>query len=119
MVRYFVLDDAGEPVEVENVLEWAFAFESIIQSGRKRLARDVIREPNGEDGGVVVSTVFLGLDHRFRIDPNDPTQVAPVLWETMVFGGVMDQEQERYCTRQEALEGHARILAEVRQAEGL
>ena len=55
-----------------------------------------------------VSTVFLGLDHRFG------AQGPPILFETMVFGGGnFDQYQERYCTREEALAGHRRILEMV------
>jgi hypothetical protein len=50
-------------------------------------------------GEVVVSTVFLGMDHSFNVG-------TPVLFETMIFGGEYDQFQERYCTWDEAEEGH-------------
>lgn len=52
--------------------------------------------------GCRVSTVFLALDHRFSGDG------PPIVFETMVFGGPFDQEQERYCTWVEAEAGHAR-----------
>lgn len=52
--------------------------------------------------GCNVSTVFLGLDHGYR--PGDP----PIVFETMVFGGPFDQDQERYATWDEAVAGHAR-----------
>lgn len=42
-------------------------------------------------GLVRVSTVFLGIDHRFGGDG------PPVLFETMIFGGPLDQYQRR-CT---------------------
>ena len=45
---------------------------------------------------VYVSTVFLGLDHGYTVDG------PPVLFETMVFSGQFDQEQERYATWAEA-----------------
>jgi hypothetical protein len=51
----------------------------------------------------MVSTVFLGLDHGYTPGP-------PVVFETMVFGGPMDGECERYCTWAEAVEGHARMV---------
>ena len=51
--------------------------------------------------GAEVSTVFLGLDHA-----HDGSQ--PVLFETMVFGGPLDEEQWRYHTWDEAVEGHRR-----------
>lgn len=53
---------------------------------------------DGEE--LVISTVFLGLDHRW--DGDGP----PILYETSVFGGHFDQYTKRYCTRKEAIEGH-------------
>jgi len=46
-----------------------------------------------------VSTVFLGLDHKF-------TGEIPILFETMIFGGEHNQYQERYSTWDEAEKGH-------------
>lgn len=60
---------------------------------------------------VRVSTVFLGLDHRWY--GGGP----PIVFETMVFGGELDQEQVRYCTYDEALAGHAEMAAKVEKAE--
>lgn len=57
---------------------------------------------------VRVSTVFLGLDHNYC------DKGAPILFETMIFGGPHDQYQERYCTWDEAEAGHA---AAVKLAE--
>ena len=62
---------------------------------------------------VRVSTVWLGLDHRFGAGP-------PVIFETMVFGEVdghdmSDMMQERYCTEAAALEGHAMAVAACRR----
>lgn len=44
-------------------------------------------------GNADVSTVFLVIDHAFF------SAEAPVLYETMIFGGVHDQWQDRYHTR--------------------
>ncbi len=52
-------------------------------------------------GKVRVSTVFLGMDHRFGLGDGDP-----VLWETMIFGGKHNDYQERYTSRADALAGH-------------
>jgi hypothetical protein len=49
--------------------------------------------------------VFLGIDHNFFGDG------PPILFETMVFGGPMDQDQRRYSTWDEAEFGHAAIVA--------
>ena len=55
---------------------------------------------------VMVSTVFLGLDHNYGDGP-------PLIFETMIFGGPLDQWQDRYSTEEEAKLGHERacILA--------
>ncbi len=50
-----------------------------------------------------VSTVFLGLDHQFG-------NGAPLLFETMIFGGPHDGYQQRYSTWDEAIDGHQRAL---------
>jgi hypothetical protein len=60
--------------------------------------------------GVEVSTVFLSLNHSFANGP-------PLVFETMVFGGPLDGQQDRYSTRADALAGHARMVELVR-AEG-
>jgi hypothetical protein len=58
-------------------------------------------------GDVRVSTVFLGIDHSWILEEH-----VPILFETMVFGGALDQEQRRYATWTEAEEGH-REMAEA------
>lgn len=61
-------------------------------------------------GRLTVSTVFLVLDH------NHSGGGAPVLWESMIFGGPIDQDQRRYTSREEALAGHAELVTLVRTA---
>lgn len=72
----------------------------------ERVARD---ELVIDGAGVVVSTVFLGIDHSFGRDG------APVLFETMVFRGREEEpEQHRYSTIAEARAGHEVVTARVR-----
>lgn len=54
---------------------------------------------------VLVSTVFLAIDHAFRDGP-------PVLYETMLFSQLpaADEKQWRYTTRTRAAAGHAKIV---------
>jgi hypothetical protein len=93
-LRNYVLDEHGNPKEEPDLLKWAAWYES---NKARRVALD-------ERGDVMVSTVFLGLDHRFG-------EGAPILYETMIFGGKENGYQDRYCTREEALEGHKKALA--------
>lgn len=56
-----------------------------------------------------ISTVFLGIDHNWGAGP-------PVLWETMVFGGELDQEQVRYRSHDAAVVGHKVMVKRVKAA---
>ena len=56
-----------------------------------------------EIGDIRVSTVFLGIDHNF-------CGGAPLLFETMIFGGPHDQEMQRYSTWDEAENGHEQMV---------
>lgn len=57
---------------------------------------------------ILVSTTFLmGINHRWM----DGTE--PLLFETMVFGGTMDQSQWRYSTWEQAEAGHQEVLAQL------
>ncbi len=95
--RHYVLDEDNLPLPVEDVIVWARWFET----ADRKVANDYI-------GAVQVSTVFLGLDHNWQ-------DGAPLLWETMIFGGPRDGDCERYASRAAALDGHARALALVRE----
>jgi hypothetical protein len=96
--RYYILLDRM-PVAVD-MMTWAKWFENIDD---RRVGDDCI-------GKVHISTVFLGLDHNWR-GVGDP-----VLFETMIFGGGLDQEMWRYCTYAEAERGHQAALTQARIA---
>lgn len=70
--------------------------------------RMVAKTKAGPD--VEVSTVFLALDHA-------SSGQEPQLFETMVFGGALDQEQERYATWGAAEEGHRRWVERAKIAD--
>ncbi len=57
-----------------------------------------------------VSTVFLGLDYNYN------RTGEPVLFETMAFGGPLDEETDRYCTWAEAERGHEEMVTKCRKA---
>lgn len=58
-------------------------------------------------GSTRISTVFLGSDHQYLDGP-------PLLFETMVFGGPMDGEMERYTTLEQAEQGHKAMVDRVK-----
>lgn len=93
MTDHYILKDK-EPVECHSLIEWAKWFEEV---DKRRVAQTNVNGSN-------VSTVFLGLDHRFGSDG------LPVLFETMIFGGKYDDYQERCSTWGEAEAMHQKAV---------
>lgn len=103
------LDIDGQPIDL-----WTYV-RLFADPDYQRLAHAVVAE------GIYVSTVWLGFDHGFG-------RGRPQLFETMVFyaldepreglgGMVIDREAGecwRWSTKEEAHDGHARIVAELR-----
>ena len=56
-----------------------------------------------------VSTVFIGLDHSFG-------RGDPIVFETMVFGGPLNGDMDRYATYSDAERGHKEMLTKVKIA---
>lgn len=98
--RLYILDDDGNPVRTRSLMRWGEWMAST------RNERRVVRNKIGD---VLVSTVFLGLDHGYGSGP-------PILWETMIFGGKHDRYQERYSTRADAEAGHQRAVFMVSES---
>lgn len=98
----YVLDASGQPQRVDDLMEWARWFEEIGEG------RVVARTELPDE--VIVSTVFLGMDHQWGGGP-------PLLFETMVFKGRWDESQWRWPTREAALAGHDRIAAAIRNGD--
>lgn len=94
MIHYY--DKDGSPLTLTEFVE---KFED---DNYKRVAFDRI-------GDVEVSTVWLGLDHQYG-------DGSPLIFETMVFGGEHDDDQWRYETEADAVDGHAAAIALVRDS---
>jgi hypothetical protein len=93
--RYWVLD-GHKPRPTDDVHEWGRFFND---GDKRRVAQTDIA-----GGDIFVSTVFIGIDHRFGEDG------PPLLFETMIFGGPHDQYTDRYSTWDEAEIGHERAV---------
>jgi len=101
---YYILDEHGEPQPCDDVIAWGTWFET----AERHVAQDMDEGAGAER--VRVSTVFLGLDHNWRdVGP-------PILWETLVFGGPLDGEMDRYSSLADAVRGHQAMCRRVRAA---
>lgn len=98
-IRY-IINENGQPEPAPDLLLWARWFETA--------DRVVAKTEVGED--IMVSTVFLGTDHQWGDGP-------PILYETLVFGGELDGEMERYSTQEDAKVGHAAMVERVQNGD--
>jgi len=94
--KHYILDK-DKNIQTVDMLTWV--------KWKEDFTNNIVKQE--EANGVEVSTVFLGVDYRFDGDG------APILFETMVFGGKLDGEEDRYCTYTEAEDGHVRMKARV------
>jgi hypothetical protein len=85
-------DRQGNPMTWD---EWVKGYKDDFESTR-RVAKTTI-------GDMFISTVWLGLDHGL---PDTP----PLIFETLIMGGVMDQNMWRYSTEEEAVAGHEQAV---------
>ena len=95
---YYILE--GHEAVKTDLMTWARMFEK---------ADRVVRKTTIGDAEII--TVFLGLDHQFGDGP-------PLLFETMVFGGKLDQKQDRCTTWEEAEAMHEAMSGRVRSNDG-
>lgn len=93
MPHQYILN-GKEPIPCDDLIEWAKWF----QTNERIVAQNKFPDD------ILVSTVFLGLDH------NHAGAGKPILFETMIFGGQHDQYQARYETWGQAEEGHQKAL---------
>ncbi len=94
MSNHLYILEGHEAVPTDDIQAWGRMFDD---TASRRVGAD-------ERGDIRVSTVFLGLDHRFD-------DGAPLLFETMIFGGPHDENMWRYTTWNEAEEGHKTACA--------
>lgn len=94
-VRWY--DRQGQPIDMAKASELMcnFAYTSVAQT---------------EESGYRVSTVWLGLNHRFM------SEGPPVIFETMIFGpdDWSGEYCERHATEAAALAGHDQAVMHLR-----
>jgi hypothetical protein len=87
-MRHFILDENHVVQPCDDLMAFARWFEK----ADRHVARTQI-------GDALVSTVFLGFDHRYGDGP-------PILFETMIFSSPLAGYQKRCCTWAEAEQQH-------------
>jgi hypothetical protein len=95
----YILDKNRKPKLEPNLSKWAKWFEN----SKNRVVKQTYI------GASMVSTVFLGTDHRFTGDG------PPILWETLIFYGPKDGQGRRYDSEETAKAGHEEFVEIVRK----
>ena len=105
--HHYILDENNNlmPVDLETYWQWFKA-----QDEKGEASRRIVKQRHWPLNSIMVSTVFLGLDHNFFWGG------PPLVFETLVFGGPLDQEMDRYSTYDEAVRGHEAMCERVRAA---
>jgi len=109
---YYKLDDNHNTIPCEmNEIDWSDEVRRVANTEIKTLLERFInfitfgKLSIGES--IRISTVFLGINHNYS------RHEEPILFETMVFGGRYDEEQERYTTWEKAEIGHKQWVKKV------
>jgi hypothetical protein len=98
-MKFYILDANRQPMTTDDAQEWGMWFSDF---DRRRVAESFV-------GNVRISTVFLGIDHRFY------GKGPPLIFETMVFGATDDggDEMIRTSTWDEAEIAHKAMTAKI------
>jgi hypothetical protein len=100
-LHYYILDAEHRPVKAASMMQWAQWFEDF---------NNRIVDYTEITSAVYVSTVFVGLDHRFG--GGGP----PIVFETCIFGGPLDGNEWRYASWDDAEAGHKAAVRKARAA---
>ena len=101
---YYILDNEHHIVPVKTGM-WEKWFEASDRSGSRNVGCTKV----GDD--IMVSTIFLGFDHSFGLVPG-----PPVVFETVILGGLFDGWCRRYSSWDDAETGHKVAVRRVREA---
>lgn len=99
--RWYYLSDTGEPIRCQSLDDVLLRCHPSMDRFRRRFTIPLLL-------GHCASTVFLGLDHSHRWGEGEP-----VLFETMIFGGRLNDWQARYPSWAQARRGHRYAICAV------
>ncbi len=102
-------DRAGKVITLE---EWVALVDRVVEDLRAGVPDAERYKVVGrtEVADSLVSTVWLGTDYNAADDG------PPIIFETMIFGGPLDQMTWRYATEAQAKAGHVAAVAEAESA---
>ncbi len=100
--------DGHKPVKEPDIMKWAQWFGKANRIVNKTTIEVSSHGEKAEE--ILISTVFLGIDHAYG-------EGEPILFETMAFGGELDQEIDRCSTWEIAEEMHELMCQKVKSTD--
>jgi hypothetical protein len=100
-MKHYILGENGNPIYEPDEQKWDRWFSHLVATGQHVIFRDTVDD-------VEISTIFLG--HAvIDVEP-------PPLWQTQIFGGVLDQSK-LHCagTRESAHAMHTEMVNKVKK----
>jgi len=92
-MEFYILE-GKKPKQVESLIEWSEWYSK---------SNHLVKRTELPDG-VIISTIFLGQDTRIS------KAFPPILFETMIQGGLHDMYVEKYSTWEDAEKGHEKAI---------
>lgn len=107
---FYILTKNKKVRKVKDVIVWG---QFLKEGEKRRVGLDYVSFGKRNQHTIQISTVFLGLDYSFGFEKG----AKPVVFETMTFSEFkkIEQVQERYCTYEEALAGHKKVVAKIKR----
>lgn len=105
--RLYILDASATPQPAKSEDEWLAWFkanESLRYIANYQTSYTDLHNPDRRHF-VAISTVFLGVDHNFTLFG------PPLLYETIVEGGLLEGQRLLHASREEALSCHELCVA--------
>lgn len=102
-MNFYALDKNKKPVRC-SINHFTYSLEG------ERVTKKTTLKGDWKKLDIHISTVFLGLDHRFV------SEGKPILWETMIF--CEDEKLNNYMVRatshKQALKNHYKVVSAIR-----
>jgi hypothetical protein len=95
---FYIIDDKHNATPTTDEREWV----RFMTRGNRTVGNTTVNKTR-------ISTVFLGINHGWNLSK------APILFETMIFGGIFDGESQRYTTWESAEKGHEKWVAKIKK----
>jgi hypothetical protein len=108
---HWIREDDGTVRPEKDIRAWGDWYHAYVMAGKHVVEQTSLEDPQ-TGKPVVVSTIFLGMDHGlpYIMRPEDRAAYLPLVFETMIFGGRHNEDRDKYPTEELARAGHKKAV---------